>query len=160
MSNKRPSWDEYFLNLLPALSARSTCDRGKPATIITLNNRIISTGYAGSPAGLPHCDDVGHEMVTVTHADGTVSQHCVRTIHSEINAILAAARYGNALNGGTIYTTMTPCPACAKAIINAGIIRVVAQKRYHTDETSINLFKLAKIKFTAVSSEEMEYTNK
>lgn len=162
MSKKhiRPSWDEYFLNLLPLLSERGTCDRGRPSTVITIHNRIISTGYAGSPVGLPHCDEVGHELISVTHADGSVTQHCVRTIHSEVNALITAARFGNAVDGATLYTTMTPCSNCAKAIVNAGINRVVAGKRYHTDEYSIELFKKAKIKFESVSSEEMEYPNK
>lgn len=156
----RQSWDEYFVELLDHLSSRSTCDRGKPATIITKDNRILSTGYAGSPSGLPHCDDVGHELATMIKENGTQSQHCIRTIHSEINAIVNAARYGIALEGGTLYSTMTPCYSCAKAVINAGIKRIIVKNRYHTDERSIEAFREARIKFKSLSEKQINYKNK
>ena len=92
--------------------------------------------------------------------DGTQSQHCIRTIHSEINAIVNAARYGIALEGGTLYSTMTPCYSCAKAVINAGIKRIIVKNRYHTDERSIEAFREAKIKFKSLSDKQLFYKNK
>jgi dCMP deaminase len=58
----RPSWDEYFMKLVDDVATRSTCNRGKPGCVFVLNNHILTTGYAGSPQGLPHCDEAGHLM--------------------------------------------------------------------------------------------------
>ena len=118
---KRPSWDEYFMNIVKMIGLRGTCDRGRSGCVITRDKRIISTGYVGSPVGLKHCDEIGHEMNTVMYADNHESRHCIRTAHAEQNAIIQAARFGVALEGATLYCKMTPCYACAKMIINAGI---------------------------------------
>lgn len=88
---------------------RGSCDRGRCGCVIVRNNRLIATGYAGSPIGLPHCDEIGHEMHTVIHDDGSQTQHCIRTAHAEQNAICEAARMGISLDGGTLYTKMLPC---------------------------------------------------
>ena len=124
----RPSWDEYFIQLANLVGTRATCDRGRSGCVIAKNNRILSTGYVGSPIGTAHCDDVGHEMHTVLCEDGSKSRHCIRTTHNEQNAIANAARFGVALDGATIYCYMTPCYTCAKLIINSGIKRVVCNK--------------------------------
>lgn len=155
----RPSWDEYFLNIMEMVGSRGSCDRGRSGCIITLDNRIIATGYVGSPIGLPHCDEVGHEMHTVTHDDGHTSKHCIRTTHAEQNAICEAARMGIALRGSTLYCKMTPCYTCAKMIINCGITRVVCAQDYHTSKRSKEIFKEAKIQFDLINDEVTEYKN-
>ncbi|WP_024470607.1 deoxycytidylate deaminase, partial [Treponema pedis] len=91
----------------------------------------------GAPTGLPHCDDVGHQLKKVQHEDGSVTQHCVRTVHAEQNAICQAAKRGISIDGATLYCKMTPCRTCAMLIINCGIVRVVAEKRYHDSEDTI-----------------------
>jgi dCMP deaminase len=159
-SYKRPSWDEYFLKIVEMVGSRGSCDRGRAGCVITKNNRIISTGYAGSPIGLPHCDEVGHEMHTVIHEDGSKSQHCIRTTHAEQNAICEAARMGIALEDGTLYCKMTPCYTCAKMIINAGIKRVVCAQDYHASKRSKEIFEEANIIFDLMSNEEVKYDNK
>ena len=88
----RPSWDEYFIEVSKAVAKRATCDRGRSSCVIAKNKQILCTGYVGSPAGLPHCDEVGHQFKQTTHEDGTVTNHCVRTIHAEQNAICQAAK--------------------------------------------------------------------
>src|SRR6185369_5094538 len=98
----RPSWDEYFINILEVVGTRSTCDRGKSGCVITKDKRILATGYIGSPVGTVHCDDAGHEMHTVKHEDGHESRHCIRTAHAEQNAIVSAAKFGIALEGSTL----------------------------------------------------------
>lgn len=104
------------------VGTRSTCDRLESGAVLVKNKRIISTGYNGSPAGLPHCDDVGHLM-----EEG----HCVRTIHGEHNAILQAATVsGVTTEGSTMYTKFLPCIHCCKYVVAAGIKRVVAGKVY------------------------------
>ncbi len=119
--DKRPSWDEYFMGIAIKVAERSTCDRAHVGAIIVRDRRILTTGYNGSPSGLPHCDDVGHLIV-----DG----HCVRTLHAEQNAIIQAAYHGVSVREGTIYITHQPCLTCAKMIINAGIKRVVYAGQY------------------------------
>jgi dCMP deaminase len=158
-NNKRPSWDEYFLNLLKVIAERATCDRGKASCVIVRDKHILSTGYVGSARGLPHCDDVGHLIETIKHKDGTESQHCLRTIHAEQNAICQAAKLGIALEGSTIYVKMTPCRTCAMMIINCGIKRVVCARKYHKGKESEEMFKQAGITIEFAAEEIVKYDN-
>ena len=103
---QRPSWDEYFSEMASYVGSRATCDRGRSGCVIVRDKRVISTGYVGSPPGLPHCDEVGHDIHMVLNEDGTKSEHCVRTTHAEQNAMIQAARFGVALEGATIYCKM------------------------------------------------------
>lgn len=122
----RKSWDQYFMDVAEVVSTRATCDRKRVgAVIVSDNRRILSTGYNGSIAGAPHCDEVGHEI-----RDG----HCIRTIHAEINAIDQAARHGIRLEGATIYITAIPCWRCFQQIANVGIRRIVYADAYRIDE--------------------------
>lgn len=139
--HKRPSWDEYFIKLAEMVGSRGTCDRGRSGCVIVLNKRILATGYVGAPVGLPHCDEEGHEMHTVTNIDGTSSNHCIRTAHAEQNAINNSARVGVAIEGATLYCKMTPCYKCAQSIINAGIVRVVSAKDYHASKRTKEIFE-------------------
>ncbi|MCC6323852.1 cytidine/deoxycytidylate deaminase family protein [Candidatus Nomurabacteria bacterium] len=154
-AHKRPSWDEYFLQMVDLVGTRGTCDRGYAGCVITKDKRILSTGHVGSPIGLPHCDEVGHEMHTVKNEDGTESRHCIRTAHAEQNAINNAARVGVAIEGGTVYCKMTPCYKCAQNIINAGIVRVVALKDYRGADRTKEIFKLANIKCEVLGDMEI-----
>lgn len=156
---KRPSWDEYFIEIMYMVGKRGTCDRGQVGSVITRDNRILATGYAGAPSGIAHCDDIGHEMHMVTHDDGSTSQHCIRTTHAEQNAIVSAARHGVAVEGGTLYCKMTPCYTCAKLIINAGIRRVVAAKDYHAGTRSKEIFTEAGISYELLDSNIESYDN-
>lgn len=155
----RPSWDEYFMNITRAVAERATCDRGRSGCLIARDKQILVTGYVGSPKGLPHCDEVGHQMKTVTHEDGHQSQHCLRTAHAEQNAICQAAKVGTAIDGATLYCKMTPCSACAKMIINAGIKRVVCEKKYHAGAESEEMFKQAEVDIDFFDNEIEEYKN-
>jgi len=155
----RPSWDEYFMEVAAAIAKRATCDRGRSGCVIERDNQILATGYVGAPAGLPHCDEVGHQMRKVLHEDGTISQHCVRTVHAEQNAICQAAKRGVAIEGATLYCRMTPCRTCAMMIINCGIVRVVAEMRYHDAAESEEMFKRAGVKLEYVHNEVEKYDN-
>lgn len=155
----RPSWDQYFLNIVRAVGERGSCDRGRAGCVIVREKRILATGYVGSPAGTVHCDEAGHEMHTVTQEDGTQTRHCIRTAHAEQNAIVAAARFGVALDGATLYCHMAPCYACAKMIINAGIKRVVSQMDYHGASRGKEVFAEAGIIFEQVSDEMQKYSD-
>ena len=155
----RPSWDEYFMEVANAISKRATCDRGRSGCVIAKDRQILVTGYVGSPKHLPHCDEVGHQMKKVLHEDGSVTQHCVRTVHAEQNAICQAARLGISIDGATLYCRMTPCRTCAMLIINCGIKRVVCEKKYHAGEESEQMFRQAKITLEYVSSEILNYAD-
>ncbi|MFA5992888.1 MAG: cytidine/deoxycytidylate deaminase family protein [Candidatus Pacearchaeota archaeon] len=156
---QRPSWDEYFLEVMNAIAKRATCDRGRSGCVITRNKQILVTGYVGSPPGLPHCDDVGHQMRKVTHEDGHETNHCVRTIHAEQNAIIQAAKLGVSIDGGTLYCKMTPCRTCAMLIIGSGIKRVVCEKRYHAGLESEEMFRKAGVSLEYVNNVFEEYPN-
>jgi dCMP deaminase len=122
--SERPSWDEYFMQITLQVARRSTCPRAAVGAVIVREKRILTTGYNGSPQGLPHCTEVGCLMV---------NGHCVRTLHAEQNAIIQGALHGVDVSGSTLYVTHQPCLNCAKMIINAGIRRVVYAGRYHDD---------------------------
>jgi dCMP deaminase len=155
----RPSWDEYFMELANAAAKRATCDRGRSGCVIVKNKQVLVTGYVGSPIGLPHCDEVGHLFKQTYHADGTITNHCVRTVHAEQNAICQAARRGIALDGATLYCKMTPCRVCAMLIINCGIKRVVCEQKYHAGQESEEMFKEAGIEIEFFNDCILKYSN-
>ena len=107
-----------------AAARRSTCDRAQVGSVIVKENRILSTGYNGSPSGQPHCLDVGHLM-----EDG----HCIRTIHGEMNSVLMAARHGVAIEGAKVYVTHFPCYHCLKSLVDAGIKEICYSQAYRID---------------------------
>ncbi|GMO26376.1 MAG: cytidine/deoxycytidylate deaminase family protein [Termitinemataceae bacterium] len=154
---KRPTWDEYFMEVCQAISRRATCDRGRSGAVIAKDNQLLVTGYVGSPAGLPHCDEAGHKLKKMVHEDGRETMHCVRTVHAEQNAICQAAKRGIAINGATLYCRMTPCRTCAMLIINCGIVRVVCERRYHDAQDSEEMLKNAGIKLEYILNEVQEY---
>jgi dCMP deaminase len=143
----RPTWDEYFMEITKTVAKRATCDRGRSGCVIAREKQLLVSGYVGSPVGFSHCDDVGHKLKKVVHEDmkGEVTQHCVRTVHAEQNAICQAARLGISLAGATLYCKMTPCRVCAMLIINCGINRVVCEKKYHNGAESEDMFKQAEV---------------
>ena len=155
--SSRPTWDEYFMEVADAISKRATCDRGRSGCVIARDRQLLVTGYVGSPAGLPHCDDVGHQLKTVVHEDGHTTQHCVRTVHAEQNAICQAAKLGVSVAGATLYCRMTPCRTCAMLIINCAIVRVVCESRYHSSEESEAMFAAAGVALEYVSGETLQY---
>ena len=135
-TTKRLAWEEYFLKIAEVVSSRSTCDRCHVGAAIAKNKVVLSTGYNGSPRGLPHCDDIGHEII---------GGCCIRTVHAEANAIAQAARNGTSVEGACIYLTNSPCYDCFKMIINAGISEVKYKDFYMSRyETSKAVFMLAK----------------
>lgn len=179
----RPTWDEYFMEVMESLSKRATCDRGKSAAIFVKENQILCTGYVGSPPGLPHCDDVGHMMEKRTRYvncsdfqnfvpfgdkeaysyndegmfETKTTHHCIRTIHAEENGILQAAKIGVPLKGSTLYCRMTPCSRCAMQIISVGVTRVVCQKKYHAGRDTEIMFEKVGIKLDILEDITQEY---
>ena len=132
----RPSREETFMEIAYTLAERSTCLRAKVGVVVVRDNRIIATGYAGSPKGMPHCEDVG----CLPGPDGG----CIKTVHAEANTIAFAAKYGVALEGSSLYTTLAPCYACSKLIINAGIVAVIYGEPYR-DTNGIDMLRERKV---------------
>lgn len=155
--DKRPSWDDYFLDIVKAVSTRGTCDRGHAACVFVKDKQILVTGYAGSPVGFPHCGEAGHDLRKTLNDDGSVSLHCVRTVHAEQNAICQAARRGIPIDGATVYVNMSPCRTCAMLLINAGVKRVHAERKYVAGKESIQMFKKAGIIFSAKFNDIVKY---
>ncbi len=153
----RPSWDEYFIEVMDSISKRATCNRGRSGCVIARNNQMLVSGYVGSPVGLSHCDDVGHLFKKVIHDDDSITEHCMRTVHAEQNAICQAAKLGVSLDGSTLYCRMTPCRTCCMLIINCGIKRVVCQRKYHAGAESEQMFKDAKVTLEFIEDEVQRY---
>lgn len=122
-NSNRPSWDQYFLKVAMLVSERATCPRMHCGCVLVKDKQILSTGYNGSIPGDSHCEDDGCIIV---------DNHCVRTIHAEMNAILQCASHGVNTHGATAYVTNMPCTNCAKSLIAAGIKEVIVFSDYHS----------------------------
>lgn len=143
---KRPSWDEYFLKVAMLVSERATCPRMHCGCVLVRDKQILSTGYNGSIPGDDHCEDAGCMIV---------DNHCVRTIHAEMNAILQCSSHGISTQGATAYITNMPCTNCSKALITAGIKEIVIFSDYH-DTLAEEFFRKAKVNIKRL---EMPYKN-
>lgn len=129
MENKRPSWDEYFMEMAELARKRSTCLRRGVGAVIVKDNHVLATGYNGSPAGIAHCSETGCLRAQMNVPSGQRHELC-RGLHAEQNAIIQAAKMGISIEGATLYCTTQPCVICTKMIINAGITRVVIKESY------------------------------
>lgn len=133
----RISWDQYFMTQSHLLSQRSTCTRLTVGATIVRDKRIIAGGYNGSIAGGVHCIDEGCYVI---------DNHCVRTIHAEVNALLQCAKFGVKTEGAEIYVTHFPCLNCCKAIIQSGIQAVYYAEDYKNHPYALELFAQANVK--------------
>lgn len=141
----RPSWHQYFMTITRQVAERSTCKRAKVGAVIVRDRNIVATGYNGSPAGLPHCTEVGCLIYSSRTPSGENEENCYRTIHAEINAIAQAAKNGASIRDADIYITHTPCIHCFKVLLNTGIRGIYYEREYklntleemrkHTDVT-------------------------
>lgn len=146
----RISWDEYFMNIAEDVSLRSTCRR-KVGAVITVDNKIKTTGYNGSPKGLKHCSEMGGCMRQLNNIPSGTQQEFCRAVHAEQNVIIQASVDGVKIQGGTLYVNTYPCSICARMIINAEIKRIVYASDYSDnlakellDESGIEIVKYEK----------------
>ncbi len=145
----RASWDEYFMQIAEIVKTRSTCLRRQVGAVIVKDNRIITTGYNGSPSGTSHCTDRGTcQRIEMNIPSGERHELC-RALHAEQNAIIQAANIGVSTNGGTMYVTLQPCVICAKMAINAGIKKIVYKGAY-PDELSLDMLNEAGVELIVV----------
>jgi len=129
---KRPGWDEYYLGIARAVAVRSNCIRRQVGAVIVVDNAIIATGYNGTPVGVRNCCDGGCPRCASEAPSGAAYDSCI-CVHAEQNAIVFAARHGNATQGGTLYTTLRPCFGCLKESIQAGIREIVFAEPFAYD---------------------------
>jgi dCMP deaminase len=147
---ERPSWDEYFMSIARVVASRSNCVKRKVAAVITLDKRIVSTGYNGTPRGTRNCNEGGCPRCNAFAEGGRRLDECLCS-HGEENAITQVAYHGSAIRGATIYTTFSPCLMCTKMIINAGISEVVYNADYPLGDVALDLLREAGVKVRKVS---------
>ncbi|MFD0748760.1 deoxycytidylate deaminase [Mucilaginibacter calamicampi] len=122
----KPSFDHIFMKLATDLALRSHCVKAQVGAVLARDTRIISIGYNGPPAGTHNCDEEWPETGCARDSKGS----CSLALHAEQNAILYAVKNGARLEGATLYTTLSPCIACARLIFSAGIKQVYFNKSY------------------------------
>ena len=128
--------DDYYMNIAFAVREKANCKGRKVGAVLVRDNRIISTGYNGTPEGMTNCLDGGCVRCNnpKDFAAGTGYDLCI-CVHAEQNAILSAARFGIALEGSTIYSTLRPCFNCSKAMLQAKVERIVYLQNWeHPDQ--------------------------
>lgn len=145
----RPGWDDYFMSIARVVASRSNCVKRKVAAVVTVDRRIISTGYNGTPRGTRNCNEGGCPRCNSLAEGGTRLDECLCS-HAEENAITQAAYHGVSLKGATIYSTFSPCLQCTKMIINSGIVEVVYQSDYPLGKVSLDLLGDAGIQLRQV----------
>ena len=133
----RPTWDQYFLTITRQVAERSTCTRAKVGAVIVRDKNILATGYNGSPAGLPHCLDVGC-LIYKSHDAGGRASRRTASAPSTPRSTRSRRRRRTAprIRDADIYITHTPCIHCLKVLINTGIKRILYEREYklHTLE--------------------------
>ena len=135
--SSRPSWDEYFKEIVYVTSKRSSCDRLKVGCLLVKDNRIISQGYNGFLPGCPHKSIVrdGHEQATV---------------HAEQNAICDCAKRGVSCIDCVAYISHYPCIICTRLLIASGIKSIKYIEDYHNDTLVDYLIKQANIEIIKI----------
>lgn len=139
----RISWDEYFIKVTKLVAERSSCLSRQVGAVIVKQNRILATGYNGSPSGVKNCCDEGSCL-----REGSISGQNLNicmAVHAEMNAILQCAKIGVSCEDATLYVTTKPCANCMKAIIQSGIRKVVYIENYDSPLTD-KLVELSGIK--------------
>ncbi|MBB5619608.1 dCMP deaminase [Pedobacter cryoconitis] len=122
----KPGFNDIYMNLAVDLAARSHCVRAQVGAVLTKDTRIISIGYNGPPSGTHNCDEEWPDTGCEKDSRGS----CSLALHAEENAILYASRNGSKIEGSTLYTTLSPCIACARLILSSGIKVVYFKDSY------------------------------
>lgn len=119
------NFDDYYMGIAIAVRERANCKGRRVGAVIVRDNRIVSTGYNGTPEGFANCEDGGCIRCQKRAEYSPGNYDICICVHAEQNAIVTAARFGISLEGATCYTTMRPCFSCTKEMLQAKIVRVV-----------------------------------
>jgi dCMP deaminase len=122
----KPSFDDIYMELAQNLALRSHCVKAKVGAVLSKDTRIVSLGYNGPPAGTHNCDETWPEEGCPRDSKGS----CSLALHAEQNAILYATKNNVAIDGSTLYVTLSPCIACARVIFTIGIRKVFYLNSY------------------------------
>jgi len=136
MTDRRPTWDEYFLMLAKLAAMRSSCLAFPVGAAIVKNKQVLATGYNGSPAGSANCTTQGYCYPGLSSCDASKILPS-RAVHAEANAIAQAAKHGISTDGACIYVTLEPCLYCLKLIISAGIHEVFYETSFNSGEKAL-----------------------
>lgn len=143
--DSRPDWDTYYMDIAHVVARRSNCVRRQVAAVIVNENRIVSTGYNGTPRGIQNCFEGGCPRCAGDDPSGSALGDCLCS-HAEENAVAQAAYHGIALRDSVLYVTLSPCLTCARLIIGAGIREVVYEDKYALQKEVRTLLKQAGVK--------------
>lgn len=136
--------DRYYMQIAQAVCTGADCLGSRVGAVLVLENRVIGTGYNGTPAGFTNCRDGGcvrcrdsqliregklNEASDPGHTSGKALDRCI-CVHAEQNSLITAARFGIRVEGSTLYTTLSPCFGCLKEAVQAGVSRIVYADEY------------------------------
>ncbi|CAK7900444.1 deoxycytidylate deaminase [[Candida] anglica] len=139
LSRLRPTWDSYFMRLADLAALRSNCMKRRVGCVIVRGNRVVATGYNGTPRNLTNCNEGGCPRCNKGQGSGAGLNTCL-CLHAEENALLEAGR--DRINGtgsndkGVLYCNTCPCLTCSIKIVQSGIKEVVYAQSYSMDELS------------------------
>jgi len=116
------NWNDYYMNIAIAVRDKANCLGRKVGAILVKENRIISTGYNGTPEGMKNCTDGGCVRCKnrEKYKNNLGYDVCI-CVHAEQNAVLSAARFGISIENSIAYTTMRPCFDCSKALLQSKV---------------------------------------
>lgn len=122
----KQKWIEAFMDTAERFSQLSSAKRLQVGACVVKDNRIISIGYNGTPAGWSNeCEEVVYRI-----AQEPTTRTKDEVIHAEANAILKLARDGERGDGSDLFITHAPCIDCAKLIYGAGVRKVYYRNSY------------------------------
>ncbi|PWN54206.1 hypothetical protein IE53DRAFT_2454 [Violaceomyces palustris] len=142
----RPTWDTYFISLCTLASLRSNCMKRRVGAVLVRSNRVLSTGYNGTPRGLLNCNEGGCARCNASATCGSALDECL-CLHAEENALLEAGRDKGGAEGTVIYCNTCPCLRCAVKIVQTGVKEVIYQLAYSMDDRSAQIFADAGVVF-------------
>ncbi|MCI0435316.1 MAG: dCMP deaminase family protein, partial [Gemmatimonadetes bacterium] len=146
---RRPDRSEYYMGIALAVRSRANCLRSRVGAVLVREDRIISTGYNGTPQHMRNCDEGGCERCANRDKfpPGMGYDVCI-CVHAEQNALLSAARFGIPVESGVLYTTLRPCFNCAKELIQARVHAVFYLHDWkHPDDELWQQYRLLEQKF-------------
>jgi dCMP deaminase len=155
-----PDVDTYYMGIAVAVQAKANCLGSRVGAVMVLQNRVISTGYNGVPEGMTNCLDQG--CLRGRNRDrqfkpGTGYDLCI-CVHAEQNALLTAARFGIAVEGATVYTTMRPCFGCGKELLQAKVKRVVYRDLWTPPDSDPDMARQKLEEYTRLLAQFAEMT--